>query len=90
MTKNGILRKTGKIFLYIVSGVFILVVLSLIFITTKTGKNFVRKRAESYLTTKLHTKISIGSIDYSLPKWVELKNLYIEDQNKDTLLLGEE
>ena len=90
MTKNGILRKTGKIFLYIVSGVFILVVLSLIFITTKTGKNFVRKRAESYLTTKLHTKISIGSIDYSLPKWVELKNLYIEDQNKDTLLFGEE
>ncbi|MEO5991164.1 MAG: hypothetical protein ABIP68_05970, partial [Ferruginibacter sp.] len=68
----------------------ILIILSLIFINTNSGKKFVKKQVVSFLTTKLKTKVSIGSVDYSLPKWVELKNIYIEDQNKDTLLYGEE
>ena len=50
----------------------------------------VRHRAENYLRDKLKTKVEIGSVDYSLPNWLELKNVYFEDQNKDTLIYGEE
>ena len=62
----------------------------LFFIHLPVGKRFIRDRAQSYLQDKLKTKISIGSLDYSLPEWIELKNVYVEDQHKDTLLYGEE
>lgn len=42
----------------------------------------------SFLAKKLDTKITVGSIDYSLPKWIKLKDIYVEDQKKDTLLYG--
>ena len=86
---NKILRKTGKGFLYLLLGIFILVALLLIFINTNSGKKTVRNQVEKYLTNKLHTNLKIGSVDYSLPQWLELNNVYFEDQNKDTLLFGE-
>ena len=49
----------------------------------------VKNKAEAYLQEKLKTKVIIGSINYSLPKSIELNNVYIEDQKKDTLLYGE-
>ena len=50
----------------------------------------VRDQVQSYLHKKLKTNIVIGSVNYSLPEWLELKNVYVEDQHKDTLLYGEE
>jgi hypothetical protein len=85
-----ILRKIGRVFLYILLGVFTLILLALIFINIPLGKRVVRNRVQSYLETKLKTKVSIGSVDYSLPKWLEIKNVYIEDQKKDTLIFGQE
>jgi hypothetical protein len=45
---------------------------------------------QSYLADKLKTKVEIGAVDYRLPTWIEIKNVYIEDQNKDTLIYGEQ
>jgi hypothetical protein len=53
------------------------------------GKRMVKNKVQSYLQDKLKTKVSIGSVDYSLPKLVELNNVFVEDQKKDTLLFGE-
>lgn len=86
---NKILRKTGKGFLYLLLGIFVIIALLLIFINTDSGKKTVRNQVEKYLTNKLHTNLKIGSVDYSLPQWLELNNVYFEDQNKDTLLFGE-
>ncbi len=85
-----ILKKTGKILLWILLSLFVLVIGVLIFINTNAGKKFVRNQAQKYLRDKLKTRVDIGSVNYSLPEWVELKNVYIEDQQKDTLLYGEE
>ena len=41
------------------------------------------------MKSNIKTKVVIGSIDYSLPKWLEINNVYIEDQKKDTLIFGE-
>ena len=84
-----VLRKAGKVFLYLLTGVLGLVALLLIYINTGWGKKTVRNQVVSYLEKHLKTKVSIGSIDYSLPEWIELNNVYIEDQKKDTLLFGE-
>ncbi|RYD76975.1 MAG: hypothetical protein EOP53_13745, partial [Sphingobacteriales bacterium] len=84
-----VLRKVGKGFLYLLVGVLALVALLLIYINTGWGKKTVRNQVVSYLEKHLKTKVSIGSIDYSLPQWIELNNIYVEDQKKDTLLFGE-
>ena len=89
MTKTSkILRKTLRIFLWILAGILGLILLVIIFINLPVGKRVIRNQAVSYLENKLNTKVSIGEIDFSLPKWVELKNVYIEDQKKDTLVYG--
>ncbi|MEO8769939.1 MAG: translocation/assembly module TamB domain-containing protein [Ferruginibacter sp.] len=90
MTKGrSIFKKIGRIFLWLLVGILSLVVLLIIFIHLPVGKRFIRDRAQSYLQQKLKTNIRIGSINYSLPEWIELKDVYVEDQHKDTLLYGE-
>jgi hypothetical protein len=61
-----------------------------LFINLPIGKQFVKNKVQTYLENKLKTKVTIGSIDYSLPKWIEINNIYIEDQKKDTLIFGEQ
>ena len=87
--KKKIWTRVRKLILIILASLFALLILSFIFLNTHAGKNFVRNQAVHYLQKKLNTKISIESIDYSLPQWVELNNVYIEDLKKDTLLYGE-
>ncbi len=53
------------------------------------GKRLVKNKVQSYLQGKLKTKVSIGSINYSLPNSIEINNIYVEDQKKDTLIFGE-
>ena len=89
MTAKRFLKKTGKVLLYIVGILLFLVVALLIFINTNYGKRIVRDKAQAYLQKKLNTRVVIGSIDYSLPKWIEINGVYIEDQHRDTLLYGE-
>ncbi len=84
-----ILRKVGKGFLYLLISVLALLAILLVYINTGWGKKTVRNQVVSYLERNLKTKVSIGSIDYSLPQWIELNNIYVEDQKKDTLLFGE-
>ena len=40
----------------------------------------------SELSQKLHSKVSVGNIDYKLFDDISIHNLYVEDLNKDTLL----
>ena len=84
-TKN-ILMRTTKVILWIFVGVLILVLLLFGFINTNAGKRTVRNQVENYLEKKLKTNIQIGSVDYTLPKWLKIKNVFIADQQKDTLL----
>lgn len=88
MTSNRFLKKTGKVVLYLLGIVILLIVLVVILINTNYGKRVIRDKLQGYLEAKLHTKVVIGSVNYSLPKWVELKGVYIEDLHKDTLLSG--
>ena len=89
MTLKRILKKTGKIVLYLLGFVLVIIIVVVIFINTHTGKVFIKNKAQSYLQQKLQTKVVIASIDFSFPKWIELNGIYLQDQKKDTLLFGE-
>jgi TamB, inner membrane protein subunit of TAM complex len=89
-TSIQIFKKIGKVIGWIMLSLLLIVVGILVFINTNSGKKVVKNKVEKYLSNKLHSTVSIGNVDYSLPKWLEIKNVYIEDQKKDTLLFGEE
>src|SRR5258708_4547409 len=50
------------------------------------AQNFGRKKIQAYLESKLHTKVIIGELSIDFPKNIVLKNIYLEDQHRDTLL----
>ena len=79
---KNILIKTTKVILWIFVSVCILAIVLFGFINTNAGKRTVRNQVVKYLENKLHTNIAIGSVDYTLPKWLKIKNVYIEDQKK--------
>jgi hypothetical protein len=88
MTTRGILKKTGKILIYLIVLIVVALLAALIFINTNAGKTFVKNNVQSYLQKKFRSSVSIGTIDYSLPKWIEIRDIYIIDKLKDTLLYG--
>jgi len=79
-----ILKGVGIFFLFLL----ILVIAAVLVLQTPPGKEFVRAKAESFLASKLKSKVQIGKLDYSLPTWIELKEVYIEDETGKSLLKG--
>ena len=77
-------RIVAKTILFII--LFLLVILLLI--QTGPVQNILRVKAVAYLQKKLKTKVEVGKVYISLPENIILKNIYIEDRQKDTLLSG--
>jgi len=68
--------------------VLVVLVLALI-VEIPPVQNLFRSRAVAWLEKKLGTRVKVGYVHVSLPgNRVLLKNVYIEDQKKDTLLSG--
>ncbi len=90
MTTKRFLHKAGRMVLYIIGVIVLLVCVAIFFTSIPFGKRIVKNQVQSYLSDKLKTKVVIGAVDYRIPSWVEIKNVYIEDQRSDTLLYGEQ
>jgi translocation and assembly module TamB len=86
--KKRFLNRPARIALKTVLYLFIFLVLLVILIQTPLVQNFLRKKAVAWLENKIHTKVTVGSIYAGLPDKIILKNVYIEDRHKDTLLAG--
>jgi translocation and assembly module TamB len=80
------MRKFLKITGWILGSIIFLLLCVVIWLQTDSGKNFVRARALSFLRNKLKTEVSIGRIDYGLPKVIALEDVMFKDQANDTLL----
>jgi translocation and assembly module TamB len=89
MSYKRIIKRSGKILLYTLGSVLILLCLFFIFINLPVGRRVVKNKVQSYLRDKLKTKVVIGSVDYSIPRWIIINNVYVEDQKQDTLIYGE-
>ncbi|MES1249079.1 MAG: hypothetical protein ABUL46_00270, partial [Chitinophaga rupis] len=66
--------------------ILIILILVIFLIQTPYIQNIIRGKAETYLSRKLKTRITIGKIFIKFPESIEIKNIYLEDRQKDTLL----
>jgi hypothetical protein len=83
-----IFRRIFRITLTTILVIFSIVLLIILLIQTRPVQNYGRQKIEAYLENKLHTRVRIGNLYIGLPSKVIIKNIYFEDQQKDTLLSG--
>ncbi len=80
------MRKIFRIVGWIL-GIILVIVLSILIVAhTPFGKNLVRKQVLAFVHKNITTEFAIGEIDYLLPYNLELNNVWIKDQQGDTLL----
>ncbi|HUS03658.1 MAG TPA: hypothetical protein VMY77_18085, partial [Chitinophagaceae bacterium] len=82
------MAKIANVLSYILVTAVLLFFIAFLILQTPPGQNFVRGKVENYLEKKWHTKVEIGKLNIRFPNSLSLKNVYIEDQTKDTLLSG--
>ncbi len=77
-----------RIILKCVLFLMLFVVVVFLLLLTPPVQRFITTKVENYLEKKLSTKVEIGSISIGLFGNVSLKDIYVEDRRKDTLLNG--
>lgn len=89
-TKFKGIKKTLKIVGFSVEGIILF--LSLLFMSVQTSmmQDYISKVVTSGLSDKLHSRVSVGKIQYKLFNAISIRNLYVEDLQKDTLLFVNE
>ena len=87
-SKRGYVRKTARILMKVILFILLFAILLFLFALTPPAQKIATKKVENYLQKKLNTKVEIGSISVGLTGWVNLKDVYVEDQTKDTLIAG--
>jgi TamB, inner membrane protein subunit of TAM complex len=84
--RKSLVRRLVRIFWKTLLTLFIILLLVFILVQTPWVQDYARGRAEKYLSRKLNTRIRIGHLDISFFRSVTLKDVYIEDRHRDTLL----
>jgi hypothetical protein len=82
-------KKIARIFLKTILFLFLFIIFIFLLILTPPVQRFLTSKAENFLENKFKTKVEIGGIYFGLSGKVSLKDIYFEDQTKDTLLAGE-
>ena len=85
-TLHPYVRKGLKIILWIVGGIFTLLILIAVLIQLPPIQNFAKDKAVTFLQDKIKTPVRLDRISISFPKEVVLEGLHLEDQNNDTLI----
>ncbi len=81
-------RKIARIVLKSVLFLFLFIVFIFLIVLTPPAQRFITGKVETFLQKKLQTRVEIGSISFGLSGNINLKDVYIEDKTKDTLLSG--
>ena len=82
------MKKVGRGILFVVLGLLLVVGSGVVWLQTTSGQDWLTQQAVSYLRKKLNTKVEIAQARFSLPDWIELRGVYVEDLRRDTLLAG--
>src|SRR6478735_3588034 len=85
---RSIAWRIGNIVLIVIGSLVGLVVILALLLLTPPVQNFARQKVQVYMSNRLKTRFEIGGIYIGFPKRIVLKNVYIEDRQKDTLLSG--
>ena len=82
------MKKVGRGILVALLGLLLVVGSGVVWLQTASGQDWLARQAVSYLRKKLKTKLDVSQARFSLPDWIELRGVYIEDLRRDTLLAG--
>ena len=80
-----ILRKTGKIFFWVVLSLLILPALLSVLLSISAVQNFAVDRLARFASRKLQTEVSIGRVDVGYKGDLHVDDFYVEDYQQDTL-----
>ena len=80
------LLKIGVVFLFIV---FALLATGYVLLQHKGIQNRLTQYITTVVSGELNTKFTVGEVDLAFPYRLRLKNIYLEDQQNDTLLYAE-
>lgn len=83
---SRVVKKIFKIFAWVLGSIVILVVAIALLIQIPSVQNWLINKAVSSVEKKIGTEVSLGSIKISFPKNLVLEDIYLEDQQGDTLL----
>ncbi|WP_442902415.1 translocation/assembly module TamB domain-containing protein [Flavobacterium sp.] len=89
MKVNKYIKKSLKIFGWIIVGIISLILLLLITIQIPAIQNSIKNKAVNYLEEKIKTPVKIEKIEIGFPKKIILNNVYFQSQIGDTLFSGE-
>lgn len=78
-----------KTIAWLLVSILLLLVLVIILIQLPSVQNFAKDKAVAYLQKKIGTKVRINRLNITFPKRIVLTGVYLEDQRKDTLLIGD-
>jgi len=84
--KSKSIKKTAKILGFSFAGIVLFFALLCILLQNSSVQNRIAQIIVKELSTKLHTKVSIGHVDYKFFNVLSVNELYVEDLHKDTLL----
>jgi hypothetical protein len=90
LIKNKYVRKSLKILLWTVGSIVGVLLLVVLLIQVPYIQDKIKDKAVAYLEGKIHTKVAISHINLGLPKNVVIEGVYLESQQKDTLLYAGE
>src|SRR5579859_2132117 len=79
-------RRLVRIFVRTLLTLLVILLLVFFLIQTPFVQNIARGKVETYLSRKLRVPVRIGHLDISFFRSVTLRDIYIEDRHKDTLL----
>ena len=88
MVKFALMKRLLHIIGWLLVGISLLLGGIFIYLQSPIGQDFLTKEIVSYLRKKLNTKVEVKKVKFDIPDWLSIENIYIEDQNKDTLILG--
>lgn len=82
------IKKIGKVVAFILLGVVLLFFSLKIAIKSPAVQTWAVNLAGSYLSNQLDCKVSVGAVDIKFFKSIELDDVYIADQKKDTVIFA--
>ncbi len=78
--------KVIKYVLITLASLLVLILVAIYSLQFPAVQNFVKDKLVNYLQEKIQTKVSLNRVYVHFPNKIELEQLYLEDQNADTLL----
>ncbi|CAM3942900.1 translocation/assembly module TamB domain-containing protein [Flavobacterium antarcticum] len=80
--------RTLRVFAWIIGILILLILVVFIAVQIPVVQNFAKDQAVSYVEGKIKTKVVIDNFEMGFPKKFLLEGVYLENQQKDTLLYG--